>query len=76
VKSVLNEPLVNPKMVLLPPLHVKLGLMKSFVRKMKEEGKAYKYLSGKFPRLSDAKVKEGVFIGPQIRELFRNHQFD
>jgi hypothetical protein len=39
-------------------------------------GMAYNYLRGKFPRLSDAKVKEGIFIGPQIRELFRDHQFD
>lgn len=29
-----------------------------------------------FPRLSDAKVKEDIFNGPQIRELFREHQFD
>jgi hypothetical protein len=57
VKNVLNAPLVNPETVLLPPLHIKLGLMKSFVRRMKQEGEAYKFLRGKFPRLSDAKSK-------------------
>jgi hypothetical protein len=50
--------------------------MKNFVRRMKQEGEAYKYIRGNFPRLSDAKIKEGNFIGPQIRELFRDHQFD
>ena len=26
--------------------------------------------------MSDAKVKEGIFIGPQIRELMQDKQFD
>ncbi|PNF40333.1 hypothetical protein B7P43_G04516 [Cryptotermes secundus] len=37
---------------------------------------ACKNLRENFPRLSDAKVKEGIFIGSQIRELFRYYQFD
>jgi hypothetical protein len=28
------------------------------------------------PRLSKEKTKAGVFIGPQIRQLFRDPQFD
>jgi hypothetical protein len=28
----------------------------------------------KFPNVSDAKVKEGVFIGPQFRELMQDKQ--
>jgi hypothetical protein len=27
------------------------------------------YLKNKFPRISDAKIKEGVLSGPHIREL-------
>jgi hypothetical protein len=76
MKNVLNEPLINPKKGLLPPLHIKLGLMKSFARRMKQEGEACKYLSGKFPRLSDAIFKDGIFIGLQIWELLRDHHFD
>jgi hypothetical protein len=72
VKNVLKKPLVNPKKGLLPSLHIKLGLMKSFVRRMNQEGEAYKYLNGKVPWLSDAKVKEVISIGPKIRELFRD----
>jgi len=30
----------------------------------------------KFPNVRDAKNKEGIFIGPQIRELMQDKQFD
>lgn len=71
-----NHPLVNPQNVLLPPLHIKLGLMKNFVKAMNKNGAAFQYLRQKFPRLSDAKVKEGIFVGPQIRNLFKDDNFD
>jgi hypothetical protein len=57
-KSVLNNPLVNPEKVFLPPLHIKLGLMKNFVKAMDKNGAGFMYLKHKFPRLSDAKIKE------------------
>jgi hypothetical protein len=34
------------------------------------------YLAEKFPGVSAAKIKEGVFIGPQMRQLFRDEQFE
>ena len=34
------------------------------------------YLCGKFPRLTFEKVKAGVFIGPQIRQLFKDQYFE
>ena len=34
------------------------------------------YLKSKFPKLSEAKIKEEVFIGPQIRELMQYLEFD
>jgi hypothetical protein len=33
-------------------------------------------LKHKFPRLSDAKIKEGIFVGSQIRELIKDEQFE
>lgn len=38
--------------------------------------KAFRYLREKFALLSDAKVKEGVFVGPEIRELVKDPAFD
>ena len=46
--------------------------MKNFVKGMNQEGRAFKYIREKFPKLSDAKVKEGIFVGPQIRELVKD----
>ncbi len=40
-KNVLHEPLVDPKNILLPPLHIKLGLMKNFVKALPKDGKAF-----------------------------------
>jgi hypothetical protein len=39
---------------------------------MYRTGLVFKYLAEKFPPLSKAKIKEGVFVGPQIRKLFRD----
>jgi len=48
----------------------------SFVKAMDRTGSTFKYLAEKFPRLSEAKIKEGVFVGPQIRKLFRDDMFN
>jgi hypothetical protein len=53
----------------MPPLHIKLGLMKNFVISIDKTGRGFEYVRNKFPNVSDAKIKEGIFIGPQIREL-------
>jgi len=65
-KNVAHQPLVEPSKIFLP-LHIKLGLMKNFVKAMNKEGAGFCYLRQMFPRISDAKVKEGIFVGPQIR---------
>ena len=60
-------PLADPKNVLLPPLHIKLGLMKSFVRAMDHQGSGFKYLQEKFGSYkTEAKLTAGIFIGPEI----------
>ena len=75
-KNVLHGPLVDPQKVILPPLHIKLGLMKNFVKAMNKDGKGFKYLTDKFSYVSDAKINEGIFVGPQIRELVKDEHFD
>ncbi|XP_032690547.1 uncharacterized protein LOC116853528 [Odontomachus brunneus] len=49
--------------------------MKQFVKALDKEGECFLYLTSKFPNLSDAKLKEGVFDGPQIRTMFRDETF-
>ena len=60
------------------PLHIKLGLMKNFVKGVDKTGHGFKYARNKFPNVSDTKINDGilVFKGPQIRELMQGKQFD
>ena len=58
--------------MLLPPLHTKLGLMKNFVKALHKNGAAFQHLSTVFLGLSTPKLKEGVFVGPQIREVLKD----
>ena len=74
-RNVIAEPLVDASKVLLPPLHIKLGLMKNFVRALNKEGEGFKYISQKFSAVSEAKLKAGVFVGPDIRALLRDEKF-
>ena len=43
---------------------------------MDQEEAAFTYLREKLPRLSEAKLKEGIFIGPQIRDLIKDKYVD
>ena len=54
-RNVMWEPLVDPRIALMPPLHIKLGLMKQFVKALNQESAAFKYLLEFFPKLSEAK---------------------
>jgi len=75
-KNVISPPLVLPEKIYLPPLHIKQGLVKNFVKGMDKIGRGFQYVRSKFPNVSDAKIKEGIFLGPQIRELLQDKQFD
>ena len=60
----------------MPPLHVKLGLMKGFVKAMDRNGRTFLYLRQKFPLISDAKIRDRVYTGPDIRSLLRDEVFE
>ena len=66
-KNILQKPLVDPTKILLPPIHIELGLIKQFVKSLNREGDCFRYLGNKFTSISDAKLKAGIFYGPQIR---------
>lgn len=74
--NIANLPLVDRQNVILPPLHIKLGLIKQLVKALDKESAAFKYLIQKFPTLSEAKVKEGIFVGPDIRQLLNDDNFE
>ena len=71
-----HTPLVNPKNILSPPQHIKLGLIKTFVKAINHDGTVFMYLKEKFGLFkNEAKLKEGVYIGPEIRKLLLDDQF-
>jgi hypothetical protein len=50
--------------------------MKQFVKALPKEGVCFKYVCKKFPGLSDAKLREGIFVGPDIRKLLPDDLFE
>ncbi|GBO43732.1 hypothetical protein AVEN_79381-1 [Araneus ventricosus] len=76
VKNEEKEPLVASEKILLPSLHIKLGLMKNFVKAMDCGGNGFQYLRLKFPKVSETKIKEGIFVGPQFRQLMKDPVFE
>ena len=71
--SIEHTPLVDPGKIFLPPLHIKLGLAKNLVKATaKSNSSGFKYITRKFSNISDAKLKEGIFVGPQVKELMKD----
>ena len=50
--------------------------MRVFVKALDKNGETLLYLRKKFPRLSESKVTEGIFVGPQIRTLLNDKDFE
>ena len=57
-------------------MNIKLGLMKNFVKAMNQDGAAFKCICNKFLVLSQAKLKEGIMVGPQINKLLKDEHFE
>ena len=43
---------------------------------MNKHGTSFEYLGKKFPKLNEAKLKDGIFIGPQIPEIVNYNPFE
>lgn len=66
-KNVQSAPLVDPIKVLLPPLHLKLGLVKNFIKAVNKDPVVLAVLCQLFPHISMEKIKAG-----ENRHFFRN----
>lgn len=73
--NILEEPLVEQNKIIFPPLHIKLGLIKQFVKALDKNGECFKYICCVFPELTIEKLKAGIFDGPQIRKLLKDTNF-
>ena len=50
--------------------------MKKFVKALYKNGAAFQHMSTVFRGLCAAKLKEGIFVGPQIREVLKDTDFE
>lgn len=57
------------------PFDTKLNLIEQFAKTMNRNSKAFTYLKKFFPKLFKAKVKEDIFVRPQIKKLIKNVEF-
>ena len=74
-ENIIRKPLVEREKIMMPPLHIKLGLKKQFVKALDKNGGCFKYLCRFFPGLSLEKLKVGIFDGPQICKLISDPNF-
>lgn len=75
LKNIINTPLLNRKNILLPPLHIKLSIMKLFYKALNKDNPCFEYLGKKFPKLTSEKIEGGIFIDSQIRQFMANPEF-
>ena len=73
--DIINKQLVSQDNIILPVLHIKLGLMKQYVKALNKHGDCFKYICRKFPGLSIEKLKQDIFDGPQICQLINDSEF-
>ena len=73
-RHAINDPIVEPSKVLLSPPYIKLGLMKQFVKTL-NKGQCFYHIMSQFPQLSNNKLKEEIFYGPQIQKLLKDDVF-
>ena len=73
-KNVQAHPLVERSRIIVPPLHIKLGIMKQFIKTLNKDGDCFKYICTKFLG-SMIKLKAGIFDGTQIKTLLNDQDF-
>lgn len=67
--------MLDPKMVLILSLHIKVGLTKHLVKALDQDLAAFKNFLEFFPKLSKAKIKVGRFVALQIKKVLDSTEF-
>ena len=73
-RSVKHNSLFKKENILQPALHINLGLMKKFVKALIKNGKGFRHLKEIFPRISEGKLKAGIVIRTNVREVINARQ--
>ena len=70
--SRINSPLVPADKLIFPLLHIKQGLCKQLIKVLVKENPEVLPKIKQINNLSNWKIEEGVFTGPEIRNLFNS----
>ena len=73
--NIVHDPIESPKEIVFLPLHVKLGLMKLFVKALDSDDNYFQHIVSVFSIFLFYKIKAGVFDVPQIRTLAHDEEF-
>lgn len=65
---------MDPKTIICPPLHIKLGLIKQLTKTL-PDGYAVARWNQMFPSISIAKIKKGILIGPDVDKILHDREF-
>lgn len=74
--NIIRKPLVGREKIILPPLHIKLGLMKQFMKALDHDSPCFAYIGQKMRGVSSEKLKAGILDGPQIKQLINDSHFE
>lgn len=61
-KNLIRSPLVPKDKIILPPLHIKLGIVKNFIKTIAKNSDVLECLQKIFPGLSQAKISNGKYL--------------
>ena len=73
--NVIGEPLVSREKVVLPHFHIKLDLVEQFVKALNFK-EVFQNILSMFPRLSEAKIKGGIFVSSQISKMLKSESLE
>jgi hypothetical protein len=65
-KNIAHRPLVDPHKVLLPPVFIKLGLVKNSVKTLDRNGTAFSFMCEKFPTHSVERINPQGEVGLSV----------
>ena len=74
-KNVALPALGDKSKISLSLLHIKLDLTEISVKAVEKYSKGFACSRQKFPKISDTKMKEEIFVGPQVTQLFEDQYF-
>ena len=73
--NIMHDPIVNRDKIVFLPLHIKVDLMKQFLKAHNTNGNCFQYLIYAFSKLSYDNINADVFDGPHIRLLVHDKTY-